>query len=167
MTAPSPDARELPMPTARPVPLEPAAFSTAYRFRSVALLADAQDTPPVARRMARETLDDWELPWLVDDVVLCVSELVGNAVRHVTGRRRIGLTLRHWPRWLFVEVTDEDPAPPRLPSGDPSGLDLLPEHGRGLFIVQSLADATWWAPRDAGGKSVFCRFDTSAGHGAA
>ncbi|WP_241562539.1 ATP-binding protein [Streptomyces hoynatensis] len=165
MTSPSPNARPLPIPAARPAPLEPAAFSSAYRFRSITLIANATDTPMVARRMARETLRDWELPGLVDDVELCVSELVGNSVRHVPGERRIGVTFRYWPRRLFLEVADEDPRPPMLPSGGRLGreLDLLPENGRGLFIVQSLADATWWAPREQGGKSVFCRFDWTGG----
>ncbi|WP_129841736.1 ATP-binding protein [Streptomyces sp. RFCAC02] len=151
--------------------LLPVAFSSAYRFRSLTLTADSTDTPPLARHAARDTLHDWELPRLADDVELCVSELVGNAVRYAAGAGagRITVTFRYWPRRLFLEVADENPTPPTLPSGDPIDpldpldSDPLLEGGRGLFIVQSLADATWWAPRASGGKSVFCRFDLAQG----
>ena len=77
------------------------------------------------------------------------------------------LTLRAWPDWLFVEVADTDSSAPTLPAGDCLGPDwaedlpeaLLPDHGRGLHLVRSLADHLWWAPREEGGKSVLCRFD--------
>jgi hypothetical protein len=77
------------------------------------------------------------------------------------------VTFRAWPTCLFLEVSDEDSTPPMLPAGDlltDDGTDafsdaLLADSGRGLLIVQSLSDAAWWAPRDEGGKSVFCRFD--------
>ena len=128
--------------------------------------------------MVRIALSGWELGRLCDDVQLCVSELVGNAVHHSIPDSRIGwptsehmvvLTLRAWPSWLFVEVRDEDSAPPTLPIGDDFGPDfaqdlpeaLLPDRGRGLHIVRSLSDYLWWVPRDEGGKSVLCRFDLS------
>jgi hypothetical protein len=57
-----------------------------------------------------------------------------------------------------------------LPAGDLLSADaeasteaLLTDSGRGLLIIQSLSDAAWWAPRDEGGKSVFCRFDHEGG----
>jgi anti-sigma regulatory factor (Ser/Thr protein kinase) len=152
-----------------------AALAGTYRFHAVTLVAGSPGAPAAARRAVRDTLGEWDLKALADDVELCASELVGNAVRHATAQdgrpgRRIVVALRHWPRWLFVEVADEDPHPPMLPAGDPLGQfgqgvagessqAVLAESGRGLFIVQSLADATWWAPREQGGKSVFCRFD--------
>ncbi|WOX23303.1 ATP-binding protein [Streptomyces solicathayae] len=152
------------------------------RFRALTLLASAQDTPRTARRMAVGTLKCWELGGLAEDVELCVSELVGNVVLHAITDRRplepgqrpvITLTLRSWPRWLFVEVADEDPDPPTLPLGDGFGPDLaedlpealLPDHGRGLHIVRTLADCVWWAPGENGGKSVVCRFDLDGGPG--
>jgi hypothetical protein len=53
------------------------------------------------------------------------------------------------------------PAGELLPGDDQesSAEALLTDSGRGLLIIQSLSDAAWWAPRDEGGKSVFCRFD--------
>ncbi|MEU6486361.1 ATP-binding protein [Streptomyces sp. NPDC046887] len=172
---PSPP-REYPLATARLTPLEPTALSSAERFRSVTLAADSADTARVARRTAGEVVRDWALSVSAGDVELCVSELVGNAVHHATpdghqtpfgSERLIAVVFRAWSHWLFVEVTDEDSTPPMLPVGellnpDLSQLeadDILPDHGRGLLLVQSLASAAWWAPRDEGGKSVFCRFD--------
>ncbi|MGD9483536.1 ATP-binding protein [Streptomyces sp. TRM70308] len=174
------ELRGLPLRTTRHAPLRPATVATAARFRSVQLLADSPDTGYVARRTAREVSRDWGMPLLADDVELCVSELVGNAVHHATpdgslarcgGSRRVAVVFRGWPRWLFVEVADADSTPPMLPVGDlltpdPSDLahdDLLSDSGRGLFLVQTLADAVWWAPRKTGGKSVFCRFDLHSG----
>lgn len=134
--------------------------------------------------MAVGTLTSWDLGDLAEDVELCVSELVGNVVLHVIADRYsaepghrpvVTLTLRSWPRWLFVEVTDEDSDPPTLPLGDGFGPELaedlpealLPDHGRGLHIVRTLADGLWWTPGERGGKSVFCRFDLGGGSGGA
>ncbi|MBW1601913.1 ATP-binding protein [Streptomyces sp. JJ66] len=174
-------AREHPLSTARLAPWEPVTLASAERFRSITLVADSTDTAQVARRTGSEVVRDWALPVCADDVELCVSELVGNAVHHATpdGRmtsfgevRLVAVVFRAWSRWLFVEVADQDSTPPMLPVGDLlvpdlSRLetdDMLPDHGRGLFLVQSLASAVWWSPRDEGGKSVFCRFDLDDKH---
>lgn len=143
------------------------------RFLSLVLDADAPDTGEVSRRWTAQTLEEWCLGLPIGDVTLCVSELIGNVVKHATPdgsvagtsrQRQLVLTLRSWQPSLYVEVLDEDSSPPTLPVGE-----LLPEDGlveefdetgRGLLIVQKLADATWWAPqRNGAGKSVFCRFD--------
>ncbi|NLU76152.1 ATP-binding protein [Streptomyces sp. HNM0575] len=170
------EVRELPLRAARLAPLEPVTLATAERFRSIVLVADSPDTCRVARRTGREVVRDWDLTVSTSDLELCVSELVANAVHHATpdgrltafgGERHIAVAYRAWSHWLFVEVTDQDSTPPMLPVGELlepelSRLradDVLPDSGRGLFLVQSIADAVWWSPRDAGGKSVFCRFD--------
>jgi anti-sigma regulatory factor (Ser/Thr protein kinase) len=172
----APETRALPKRSEHLAPLEAAIFSTADRFRAITLLAESPDSARVARRMAADVLRDWGLELPADDVALCVSELVGNAGHHAVpdtglaepgGMRRVAIAFRAWPKWLFMEVGDEDSTPPTLPEGeflDPELSGELPEallsnSGRGLAIVQSLADAVWWAPRESGGKSVFCRFD--------
>lgn len=178
----SPDTRRRPLRTADLAPLEPSVLAGSERFRALTLNADAPDTGSVARRTTVEVLRDWGLQGLADDVTLCVSELVGNAVHHAipdgwratAGRgRRIGVTFRGWAGCLFVEVSDEDSSPPMLRAGgllaedddpDVSADALLADDGRGLLIIQRLSDAAWWAPRDEGGKSVFCRFDFDGGH---
>jgi anti-sigma regulatory factor (Ser/Thr protein kinase) len=164
-----------PLRTAHPAPAGLGVLAGSERFRGVTLDADASDTGAVIRRTAFEVLHDWGLHQLVDDVTLCLSELVGNAAQHAVpdgwqssaGRgRRVAVTFRAWPDCLFLEVADEDSTPPMLPAGDlllgekeaPEDA-LLADSGRGLLIIQALSDAAWWAPRDEGGKSVFCRFD--------
>lgn len=159
-----------------------AGVAAAGRFRALTLFADAGDTPQAARRITVGTLRSWDLGDLAFDVELCVSELVGNVVLHAIADRHstepghrpvITLTLRSWPRWLFVDVADEDSDPPTLPLGDGFGPDLaedlpealLPDHGRGLHIVRTLADGLWWTPAEGGGKSIFCRFDLGGSGG--
>ncbi|MGW5350521.1 ATP-binding protein [Streptomyces sp. NPDC004031] len=161
--------------------MEPSVLAGSERFRAVTLDADAPDTGSVIRRTAFEILHAWGLHPLVDDVTMCLSELVGNVAQHAVpdgwrstagGRgRRVTVTFRAWPTCLFLEVSDEDSTPPMLPAGDfllpedsqASSDALLADSGRGLLIIQSLSDAAWWAPRDEGGKSVFCRFDHEGG----
>ena len=149
----------------------------ADRFRRLTLVVDASDTGRAARGMVAVTLTAWELGPLVDDVRSCVAELVGNVREHAFPDERsplrrplVAVTLRLWPGLLVVEVADEDATPPMLPEGDlfpPEFAEdlpeaLLPNNGRGLHIVRCLSDFVWWAPRDEGGKSVFCRFDLEA-----
>ncbi|MGP9019242.1 ATP-binding protein [Streptomyces sp. BR1] len=146
------------------------------RFRALTLYIDSPDTVRAARDMTRATLDDWRLDRLVDDVQLVVSELVGNVVTHAVpddclsqpgGARRVDVVYKMWPKWLFVGVVDEDSTPPDLPVGGLLCPELapdfseavLPDTGRGLLIVQRLADAVWWTRGEPGGKTVWARFD--------
>lgn len=87
----------------------------------------------------------------IDNVVLVVSELVTNAVKYGAlphgepPGRNIWLELGLWPKWTLVTVDDRDREvhKPVLTNAD----DDLPESGRGLFIVQTLAARFWWRPR--------------------
>ncbi|MFD9412091.1 ATP-binding protein [Streptomyces sp. NPDC059989] len=82
------------------------------------------------------------LPWnrsapdTVSSVLLCVSELVTNAHRHALGTAHLVLT---WDgRCLHVSVADADP---HLPSPRPCNADANATSGRGLGIVDALADS--------------------------
>ena len=66
--------------------------------------------PRDARSLARDVLGRWRVPELVDPVVLTVSELVTNAVRH--GRPPVELCLRRLGRTVRVEVHDGEPSGP-------------------------------------------------------
>ncbi|MFF7148027.1 ATP-binding protein [Streptomyces jietaisiensis] len=144
-------------------------------FLTLTLFAEFGDTARVARDMTAVFLRGVGADAIVDDARLVVSELVGNVVNHAVpdrrlssagGCRRIDVTFKVWPKWLFIGVTDEDSTPPLLPVGEVFSPGLLgelseavlPDSGRGLFIVQRLAAAVWWTPGESGGKTVWCRF---------
>lgn len=140
------------------------------RSRALTVFADTPDTVRRARDFAVSTLTEWGLACLVEDARLVVSELVGNVVQHAITDKpvsRIDVHLKIWPMWLFIGVSDEDSVPPDLPWAEPVSPELagdfteavLLDSGRGLFIVQRLADAVWWEPGDGDGKTVWCRFD--------
>lgn len=118
-------------------------------------LSQDRRAPADARRATRDALVRWRLPELVDAVVLAVSELVTNAVRY--GRPRVSLELQRQPEQVRVEVHDGDPTEPPTGHGE-AGPDA--ESGRGLTIVQELADeiAVEQVPDD--GKIVRVSFDT-------
>ncbi|UGY92178.1 ATP-binding protein [Streptomyces gobiensis] len=92
---------------------------------------------PNIRARVRAVLEDWQIaPTLTDMLLLAISELVSNAVRHagaVTDRLRTTVTLGGG--WLQLEVADGDPSLPRvcLKAGPEA------ESGRGLMIIGVLA----------------------------
>jgi anti-sigma regulatory factor (Ser/Thr protein kinase) len=154
--------------------------SSAGHFLALTLFAEFPDTVRVARDMTATFLRGAGVDDLVDDARLAVSELVGNVVNHAApdrclaqpgGARRIDVTFKMWPKWLFIGVADEDSTPPVLPAGEAFSPGLtgelseavLPDGGRGLLIVQRLAAAVWWTPEERGGKTVWCRFDLDCG----
>jgi anti-sigma regulatory factor (Ser/Thr protein kinase) len=154
--------------------------SNAGHFLTLTLFAESPDTARVARDMTAVFLRDTGVEEVVDDARLVVSELVGNVVNHALpdqglarpgGARRIDVTFKVWPKWVFIGVGDEDSSPPLLPLGEAFSPGLagelseavLPDSGRGLLIVQRLAAAVWWRQEDRGGKTVWCRFDRDSG----
>ncbi|MBX9396173.1 ATP-binding protein [Streptomyces sp. TRM72054] len=146
-------------------------------FRALTLYAEDSDCVKAARDMVGSNLQTWGLAYAVDDARLIVSELVGNVVHHAIpddclampgAGRRIDVWLMTWPGLLGIGVLDEDSTPPDLPAGEFISPDLagdfvealLPDRGRGLLIVQRLADAVWWSPGLKGsGKTVWARLD--------
>ncbi|MEV8525774.1 ATP-binding protein [Streptomyces sp. NPDC052000] len=145
-------------------------------FRSLTVYAESPDCAKAARHMVSSYLQAWGLRHAVGAAQLVVSELVGNVVHHAVpddcltrpgGARKIDVLVKAWPGWLFIGVADEDSTPPDLPAGEFVSPELagdfaealLPDRGRGLLLVQRLADAVWWSPKGSGGKTVWCRFD--------
>ncbi|MFJ9006610.1 ATP-binding protein [Streptomyces canus] len=149
-------------------------------YLTLTLFAEFDDTARVARDLTAVFLRGAGAEAVVDDARLAVSELVGNVVNHAVPERhlalpgscrRIDVTFKLWPKWLFIGVTDEDSTPPVLPLGETFSPGLLgelseavlPASGRGLLICQRLATAVWWTPHEKGGKTVWCRFDRDNG----
>ncbi|MFJ9892175.1 ATP-binding protein [Streptomyces sp. NPDC091280] len=145
-------------------------------FRALTLYAEDSGCAKAARDTVGSYLRTWGLEHAVVDAQLIVSELVGNVVHHAVpddalaspgASRRIEVSLMTVPEVLVIGVSDEDSDPPELAAGEWISPELagdfsealLPERGRGLLIVQRLADAVWWSPGVKGGKTVWCRLD--------
>jgi len=118
--------------------------------------------PGDARRATREVLRRWELPALVDRVVLVVSELVTNSVRY--GRPPLRLDLRRLRGCVRVDVHDTVPVGPPLRGRTEVEADR--ESGRGLLIVHAVADEVGVEQLSGGGKHVYASFDTRGDCGA-
>ncbi len=99
-----------------------------------------------ARALLRETLAGRDGSGC-DDAMIMISEVVTNAVRHT--RDVLHLLIVMDGQSLRVEVTDDDPVVPAVPAVDLDGTG-----GRGLYIVDKLADC-WGVTPTAGGKTVW------------
>ncbi|MFI6862873.1 ATP-binding protein [Streptomyces sp. NPDC050421] len=89
-------------------------------------------------------------PETVDAILLSVSELITNA--HVHAHSDAQLVLTWDSHCLHVSVHDSDPL---LPAEQPE--DLTTTGGRGLAIVDALADG-WTTHPQASGKTVVACF---------
>lgn len=119
--------------------------------------------PRAARDFTRATLLDWGVQEDAEDVVVAVSELVTNALRHgMEGLPQplplcpIQVVLLGHRRRLVVTVTDPGGPPPVPVAADP---DRFTEGGRGLLVVGAVSNAWGWARLATGGKAVWAAFD--------
>lgn len=106
-----------------------------------------------ARRAARDVLVAWCLSGLVDAVVLAASELVTNAVRH--GRPPVRMELQRQENQVRLDVHDGNPTEP--PTA-PADADDVAESGRGMGIVQAVADDVAVEQVEDDGKVVRATF---------
>ncbi|MGW1545094.1 ATP-binding protein [Streptomyces sp. NPDC002309] len=102
------------------------------------------------RRIVRSLLTEWDMAELTDAVELGVTELVANVVRHVLDRRCVLLVLR-LGTGVRVEVSDGSARIP-VPAGTVSPDS---ECGRGLMLLDALADKWGVEPGAGGGKTVW------------
>ncbi|QKW35500.1 ATP-binding protein [Actinomadura sp. NAK00032] len=120
--------------------------------------------PRAAREFTQATMDGWGVGGDAGagDVVVAVSELVTNALRHgLEGLPQplplcpIQLVLVGHPRRLVVSVTDPSGRVPEPAASEP---DRFTEGGRGLVVVGAISDAWGWARLATGGKAVWAAF---------
>jgi anti-sigma regulatory factor (Ser/Thr protein kinase) len=102
------------------------------------VLTEGTGAAAAARQALREA-DGIVPPAIRDDVLLLVSELVSNAVRHAGAgpERPLHLQLLRGPRWLVVAVGDQGPGFASHPTSSSNGNK---SRGWGLFLVDQLAD---------------------------
>lgn len=115
---------------------------------SLELTAD-RDAAASARRALVER--DGSIPPAVrEDVLLLMTELVTNAVRHagVGPERSLSVEIRWRPGRVYVEVIDPGTTPFDRPA-EPSS-----QGGFGLLLVEEIADR-WGVDRTASGTSVW------------
>jgi len=111
-----------------------------------------------ARQFLRRELAAWEVESeLVDVAVLCLSELVANAVTHAGTASDLRVVLDGPTLTLVVRDqggVDEVAAPD-------ADRDPLRPRGRGLQVVDALAHR-WGAERDETGTTVWVELDRGA-----
>ncbi|MFE7751628.1 ATP-binding protein [Streptomyces sp. NPDC057428] len=113
----------------------------------------------LARRLAGERLDAWGISYECEahhTLTLIVAELAANAVRHgqVPGRD-FHLSLARDAMTVRIEVTDTrtEGVPVAATPTD------LCDTGRGLLLVEHLAERWDWHPRrDGPGKTVWAEY---------
>ncbi|MEU4085682.1 SpoIIE family protein phosphatase [Streptomyces aureus] len=107
-----------------------------------------------ARQQVRELLHDWASADQLDSAVLLVSEMVTNVLVHTDADALLVAEVAGEPggRRMRIEVTDgSDDLPHRRHPGE------LASSGRGLVLVEMLADAWGVDPRGEG-KSIWFEF---------
>ncbi|MFD3924095.1 ATP-binding protein [Streptomyces sp. NPDC058595] len=115
-------------------------------------IRSATSTVADARESARGFLEALRRPAVAPDaadtVILVVSELVTNALRHGGGTWTLRLTAH--PGLVEVAVDDPSPQAPRMRTPDLNG----GTGGFGWPMVNRLARTTAVTPRPSGGKTV-------------
>lgn len=105
------------------------------------------------RRLVKRATEEWEQPPSVRDVVLQgVTELLSNVARHA-GSPHCELTVeRIGTEAVEVSVRDASDVLPvvTLP-------EWWAEDGRGLWMLNEVAEALGWEPLATGGKRVWFR----------
>ncbi|MFD4696424.1 ATP-binding protein [Streptomyces niveus] len=113
----------------------------------------------LARWELRKALERWGLSRLEESAVLVLSELLTNAGRHarVSPGREIETRYVRLADTLRIEVHDATPKQPekREPAPENCG-------GRGLVVVEALADSCGLKDRLGPGKAVWAELSPSS-----
>ncbi|MFI5797020.1 SpoIIE family protein phosphatase [Streptomyces sp. NPDC051677] len=145
-------------------PGSPGAPVAARRPVRRSMLTVAQAEPEriaVARQQLRELLHDWTREDQVDSAVLLVSETLTNVLVHTDADALLVAEVTGAPgeRRLRIEVTDtSDDLPHKRRPGE------LASSGRGLILIELLADTWGVAPRGEG-KSIWFEIYEPGGSG--
>ncbi|MEO3972685.1 SpoIIE family protein phosphatase [Streptomyces sp. CAU 1734] len=138
---------------------------TAPRRTAMTVAQAEPERIATTRHQVRELLHDWADPEQVDSAVLMVSEMVTNVLVHTDGNALLVAEVTcgddGGPRRLRVEVADgSDDLPHKRRPGE------MASSGRGLMLMEMLADAWGVDPRGEGKSIWFELYESEAGkHG--
>ncbi|WP_330295009.1 SpoIIE family protein phosphatase [Streptomyces sp. NBC_00503] len=110
-----------------------------------------RDAPAMARHLIRAAVAAWGAWDQADEIELAADELMTNALVHTDGVGQVSMRLTPDGR-IRIEVEDTSSALPRQREAGDWAVS-----GRGLLLVDRLADAWGVEPR-GGGKCVWCEF---------
>jgi PAS domain S-box-containing protein len=128
----------------------------AHRHRTVRRILPLDPTSAsAARRFVGDVLSQWQLDAVVHEATLMASELVTNSVLHTSGELELALSADE--ERLHIEVLDQSERLPALQTPD-----VEAPGGRGLLIIDALADRWGVHPRGAG-KAVWFEILLEAG----
>ena len=129
-----------------PVPVHPTVVeSKHWRFHS----SDAYTASVSRRELMSFVREHVRNPQTLFDVELILGELLANAVEHAPGLVEIELQIREDS--LAIAIEDSGPG---FTMRDGGPRDLYDEHGRGLFLVRSLARSIDVTPLSSGGAGL-------------
>ncbi|MFD7919755.1 ATP-binding protein [Streptomyces sp. NPDC059740] len=117
------------------------------------------DSISQARTFTTEALAEWDLPDRVEDIRLCVSELATNAVVHGTVPGH-GFLVKLAAEEEAVRMEVHDSRRQRPEARQAADTDTS---GRGLILVNALADGWGVQDRTPSGKIVWCCFKAAGG----
>src|SRR5881398_3212283 len=118
-------------------------------------LPPAPESARQARRFVADVLTGAGAHELIDTATLLTSELVTNGIVHAHTELRV--TVEATAHWVRVEVVDGNPMLPAR-----RGYDEQANTGRGLEMVELLADDFGMQPIDGDGKRVWFRLGAGA-----
>ncbi|MFI1579186.1 ATP-binding protein [Embleya sp. NPDC020630] len=118
-------------------------------------LSATVEAVPRARHALRAVLAQRVPGAPVDTLELLLSELVTNAVQHSTRGRTVAVAVLRRENSIRLAVVDDDTALPEAGGA----VDLLDEHGRGLLLVEAMAEE-WGSYPVPDGKVVWCDVKT-------
>jgi anti-sigma regulatory factor (Ser/Thr protein kinase) len=122
------------------------------------VLPAGPQAPSLARRFVANALDSWDHADLSERAVLAVSELVTNAFLYGEGDIVLVVTLGVF---LRIEVRDGGAGLPTQRNYSPTSTT-----GRGLHLVDHMADRWGTSSNGGKGKAVWFEIDTPAAGGA-
>lgn len=141
---------------------EGAPAAPAPRRMAMAVAQAEPERISAARQQVRELLHDWADDEQIDSAVLMVSEMVTNVLVHTDGNAHLSAEVSDGegddPRQLRVEVADtSDELPHKRSPGE------MASSGRGLVLMQMLADEWGVDPRGEGKSIWFELHESGAG----